>query len=453
MKTEKLSTTIQQIFTEWKIPGLAVGSVDENGLTYKQTLGVQSIDEPAEVDENTIFCIASISKSFVALAIMQLVERGFLELDEYVVTYLPYFKLDDDRFRKITLRMLLGHMSGMPDIDEGEYSTLMENPETDDDALERFVRAMAKLQLRSEPGTKLYYSNLGYSILGDIIAKQTGMVFETYLKEFLLQPIGMKDSTFLLSDVPKNRLALPHLRTPVMKVNQNYPNHRGDSPASSLHSTLNDMLTFGEFLINRGTMHGKKIVSAASLDLLWTAVATRRPPPFYEKMGLGWMLGHFEGEKVVSHGGMGFGWTDFFMFFPELNKAAVMMSNDESYSRKQINHALASEITGHDYSAVDVSWTILLCDAYLQGGYDAVTKTAKELFVNPPAGISVDQDELINLVFNMVCARSHEEAVFFLKLYLSFYPNDTEAEDLLRRERMYLDHGEANQVVYGGEEC
>lgn len=79
-----------------------------------------------------------------------------------------------------------------------------------------------------------------------------------------------------------------------------------------------------------------------------------------------------------------------------------------------------------------------LCDAYLQGGYDAVTKTAKELFASPPAGISVDQDELINLVFNMVCARSHEEAVFFLKLYLSFYPNDTEAEDLLRRESAYL---------------
>ena len=438
MKTEKINTTIQQIFTEWKIPGLAVGIVDEKGAVYKQTLGVQNINEPTEVDENTIFCITSISKSFVALAIMQLVERGFLALDEYVVNYLPYFKLDDERFCKITLCMLLGHMSGMPDIDEDEYSTLMENPETDDGALERYVRAMSKLKLRSEPSTKLYYSNLGYSILGEIIAKQTGMVFETYLKEFLLQPIGMKDSTFLLSDVPQNRLALPHLRTPAMKVNQNYPNHRGDSPASSLHSSLNDMLTFGEFLINRGTVHGKKIVSAASLDLLWTAVATRRPPPFYEEMGLGWMLGHFQEQRVISHGGMGFGWTDFFMFFPELNQAAVMMSNDESYSRKQINNALASEITGHDYATGDVSWTILLCDAYLLGGYDAVTQTAKALFANPPAGISVDQDELINLVFNMVCARSHEEAVFFLKLYLSFYPNDTEAADLLRRENAYL---------------
>lgn len=216
------------------------------------------------------------------------------------------------------------------------------------------------------------------------------------MKEFLLQPMGMKDSTFLLSDVPQARLALPHLRTPSMKVNQHYPNHRGDSPASSLHSTLNDMLNFGEFLIHRGTVHGKKIVSAASLDLLWTGVAPRRPPPFYEEMGLGWMLGHFNGQRVVSHGGMGFGWTDFFMFFPELNKAAVMMSNDESYSRKHINNALASEITGHSYLAGDVSWTILLCDAYLQGGHEAVTQTAEMLFVERPIGISVDQDELIN---------------------------------------------------------
>jgi len=100
--------------------------------------------------------------------------------------------------------------------------------------------------------------------------------------------------------------------------------------------------------------------------------------------------------------------------------AAVMMSNDESYSRKQINNALASEITGYDYATGDVSWTISLCEAYLQGGYDAVTKTAVELFANPPVGISVDQDELINLVYNMVCARKHEQAVFFLKLYLQF---------------------------------
>jgi CubicO group peptidase (beta-lactamase class C family) len=365
---------------------------------------------------------------------MQLVERGILDLDETVTTYLPYFKLKDERFRKITVRMLLGHMSGMPDIDEDEYSTLMENPETDDGALERYVRALDKLELRTEPGTKLYYSNPGYSILGEIIAKKTGMVFETYLKEHLLKPIGMKDSTFLLSDVPKNRLAIPHLRTPEMQVNANYPNHRGDSPASSLHSTLNDMLTFGEFLINKGTVHGKQIVSATSLDLLWTGVAPRRPPPFYEEMGLGWMLGHFQGQKVVSHGGMGFGWTDFFMFFPGLNMAAVMMSNDESYSRKQINNALASEITGYDYAAGDVSWTISLCEAYLQGGYDAVTKTAMELFAKPPKGISVDQDELINLVYNMVCARKHEQAVFFLKLYLQFYPNDPDAAAMLARE-------------------
>ncbi len=440
MKTEKLNRTIQRIYKEWKIPGLAVGVVDENGTKYKHTLGIQSMDLPTAVDENTIFCVASISKSFVALAIIQLVERGFLALDEYVVTYLPTFQLDDERFRKITIRMLLGHMSGLPDMDEEDYTILMENPETDECALERFVQSMATLKLRSEPGTKLYYSNLGYSILGEIIAKQTGMVFETYMKEFLLQPMGMKDSTFLLSDVPQARLALPHLRTPAMKVNQHYPNHRGDSPASSLHSTLNDMLTFGEFLIHRGTVHGKKIISAASLDLLWTGVAPRRPPPFYEKMGLGWMLGHFNGQRVVSHGGMGFGWTDFFMFFPELNKAAVMMSNDESYSRKHINNALASEITGHSYLTGDVSWTILLCDAYLQGGYEAVTQTAEMLFIERPIGISVDQDELINLVYNMVCARSHKEAVFFLELYLRFYPNDDEAKDLLRRERVSLNH-------------
>ncbi|WP_346962543.1 serine hydrolase domain-containing protein, partial [Clostridium sp.] len=120
------------------VPGLSVGVVYNNEVIYTKGFGVKNVDTKEPIDENSLFHMASVSKTFVATGIMQLVQQGKVHLDEYVIEYLPYFKLKDDRYKKITIRQLLSHISGMPDEDDYEW----DKPQYDEEALERYVRSI-----------------------------------------------------------------------------------------------------------------------------------------------------------------------------------------------------------------------------------------------------------------------------------------------------------------------
>jgi CubicO group peptidase (beta-lactamase class C family) len=323
-----LEAVLLEIKHRWDIPGLIVGMVDGGEIAYAKGFGVRNLDTQIPMTLDSVFCVQSISKCFVATAVMQLVEAGKLELDAPLVQYLPYFQMDDERFQQITIRQALSHTSGMPDIDENNYIEWVSRPEYDDRAAERFVRSLSDKKLIADPGERFSYSNIAYDVLGDLLAKVSGKSFESNLQENILFPSGMPNSTFLLSDVPPDLLVWPHLRTPDMKVNPIYPYHRADSPASFLHTTVEDMCRWCITCLNRGTYQGQSILSTAGYERMWTPAAKRGDQPsMYEFMGLGWNLGHYRSENTVSHGGAGFGWTAFMLILPEKNSAAVVLSN------------------------------------------------------------------------------------------------------------------------------
>ena len=109
------SPFIQDVIRSHELPGLAVGIVADNQIVYARGFGVRSIETRKPVTTSTIFHLASISKPFVATGIVQLVEQGKMQLDVPILTYLPYFKLADERYTEITIRQMLAHISGMPD--------------------------------------------------------------------------------------------------------------------------------------------------------------------------------------------------------------------------------------------------------------------------------------------------------------------------------------------------
>jgi len=112
----RLSPFIRDVIRAHELPGLAVGIVADNEVVYARGFGVKSIETQAPISMTTLFHMASISKPFVATAIMRWVEQGRVRLDAPVVMYLPYFKLDDDRYRGITIQQMLSHVSGLPDV-------------------------------------------------------------------------------------------------------------------------------------------------------------------------------------------------------------------------------------------------------------------------------------------------------------------------------------------------
>ena len=140
---EKIIKDLDRVINDYVgmefVPGLSVGVVYNNEVLYTKGFGVKNIETKELVDENSLFHMASVSKTFVATGIMQLVEQGKINLDECLIEYLPYFKLRDDRYKKITIRQLLSHISGMPDEDDYEW----DKAQYDEEALERYVRSIS----------------------------------------------------------------------------------------------------------------------------------------------------------------------------------------------------------------------------------------------------------------------------------------------------------------------
>jgi CubicO group peptidase (beta-lactamase class C family) len=442
IESNKLDAVLEEIMSLWGVPGLAVGIVQDGQIVYDRYFGVQSLDTRAPVTEDSVFCIASIAKIFVASAVMQLVERGDLGLDAPVVQYLPYFRLDDPRYKEMTIRQILSHTSGMPDMDESEYDELVAHPEFDEGASERYVRGLSHLKLAAAPGERFLYSNIAYNVLGDLIAKISGQSFENYMREHILRPAGMPASAFSHLDVPPDRLALPHLRTPEMIVNPVYPYHRADAPASFLHSTVEEMCHWGITCLNRGVFNGSRILSPASYDLMWTPVVERGSPPFYESHGLGWVLGHFDGLKTAAHGGGGFGWTDFFFLMPEVNLAAVILVNEESSARSRTIRAVIHAMLGKEPVAGTVSWMIPIGKALQEGGIQAAYACYAEIKDSPE--YFFDEYELVCLVYQLMSVKKFDLAIEVLKLNLQAFPQDAESYHLLGK--LYLKKGDTQQA-------
>jgi CubicO group peptidase (beta-lactamase class C family) len=426
-----LDPVLEEILNRWEIPGLGVGIVSGGEIVYARGFGVQSLDTGVPVSPDSIFCVASIAKCFVASAILQLVEQGELRLDAPLVEYLPDFRLDDNRCRRITLQQMLSHTSGMPDMDEAEYDELVAHPESDDEAPARYVRALSSRGMIAAPGERFAYSNIAYNVLGYLIARVTGQTFEQYMKEHILHPAGMPDSTFFFPEVDRARLAVPHLRAPHMIVNPISPYHRADAPASFLYTSVIEMCHWAMTHLNRGAFNGGHILTPTSYDQMWSPVARRGFPPFREEMGLGWALGHFEGVRTVGHGGGGFGWTCHLILLPEKNSAAVILSNEESTAIERLEEAVLRTILGLEPQPGPVSWMIPVARALQTGGIQTAYACCEELRHN--TDYSFDAYDLMPVIYQLRSVKKIDLAIEVLRLNLHAFPEHRDTMTLLAK--------------------
>ena len=170
---------IQEEMKVQRIPGLALGIVRDGRIAYVRGFG-KADDSGRPVTPRTPFIIGSLSKSFTAMAIMQLVESGKVELDAPVQRYLPWFRVADEAAsRAITVRQLLNQTSGLSTKTGRSFQG---NGDTSDAALERTVHKLRTVGLTAPVGTKHQYSTLNYSVLGLIVQAVSGRSYESYLQ-------------------------------------------------------------------------------------------------------------------------------------------------------------------------------------------------------------------------------------------------------------------------------
>ena len=314
------------------IPGIAISIPKDHQIIYTKGYGVTSVESGQLVTPKTIFHMASITKTFVSMAIMQLWELNKIDLSGTINDYLPYFKMKDKRYEKITISQLLSHTSGMPDCKDYEW----DHAEYDAGALERYVKSLSDMVLLDEPGNRFKYSNIAYEILGDIISKISGEAFEDYVYWHILQPLQMVDSTLLLQNTKSEALARPHVKNEEKKVvlSKIFPYNRKHGPSSTLYSNVIDMSRWIRVHIHRGELASQRLLKPSTTDLIWSPITSI--PCEGQEMGLGWFIGNLSGMKVLGHEGCDIGFRTSFGLLPDINLGVIVLANAHYASTKKI---------------------------------------------------------------------------------------------------------------------
>jgi len=315
------------------LAGMTAVIVQDGKVVFNQSYGVIDIDTSVATTPQHLFHMASVSKPVVAVAIMQLVEQGKIELNASVTKYLPYFKLNDSRLEKVTIRNLLTHTSGMPDTNDYQWK----QPQTDKQALERWVKQQNNKKLLTDPEENWSYSNIGYEILGDVIAKVSGMSFESYVKKHIFIPLGMKYSTFLRSDVPENFRVKAHsgiLNTFTLNF---YPYNRRHAPSSTYHTNGDEFALWLNTFSNNTRLVESGILKAKTIKKMWAT-------PYGERQGWGMALGWFKtanNKRVVyNHSGSDDGFNAYMAVYGDRDAGYGFMANKEHGPFEEIRFAL-----------------------------------------------------------------------------------------------------------------
>src|SRR2546430_8990381 len=274
----------------YHVPGVAIGILhdgDEDIAAY----GVTNLEHPLPVDGDTLFQIASITKTITATVVMRLVERGALDLDAPVRRYLPEFRLrDEDAAKGATLRHLVTHTGGwlgdcFADFGKG------------DDALARYVAAMAELEQLTPLGEIWHYSNSSFALLGRLIEVVTGKTYEAATRELLFVPLGMTRSCFSAGEAITHRVAVGHVivdEKPTVARPWAFP--RAATPVGGIVSTANDLMRYARFHLGDGRApDGARLLSRESLDLMRTPLADA---DLDRKVGVSWFVRTVGGVRL-----------------------------------------------------------------------------------------------------------------------------------------------------------
>ncbi|MEM9929424.1 MAG: serine hydrolase domain-containing protein, partial [Bacteroidota bacterium] len=331
-KVEKFIDAFAQEQAEnFQIPGLAIGVIRNGEVIYAKALGVQSMGTKAPLTNKSLFHMASVSKPFVATAMVIAEAEGHLNLDDKLVKHLPYFKMASPEYQDITLRQMLAHTSGIPDVEDYDWG----NPDASDAAVEAYSKSFAETKLDFTPSSSYSYSNAAFDILADVIAKTTGMTFEQYVEKRILRPAGMQESNFsklaidpeyaTASHIPNQQLALD--------VNPVYPYNRIHAPSSSLHANVEDMLRWGQLYLGKGSIDGNTIFTPSQYAALTTSNNKFESKP---NVCLSWFKGTAFGDDYYYHSGGDPGFSTHFAFIPARGFAIMVMANNDIVSASSL---------------------------------------------------------------------------------------------------------------------
>src|SRR5918994_90258 len=333
---EEVDAHIERQMERLNIPGAALAIVEDDEIVHLRSFGEDRPGGEAPTPQ-TPFIIGSLTKSFTALAVMQLVEDGKVELDAPVQRYLPWFRVADPQASaQITVRHLLNQTSGLP-----QLSGLRPLADFDDspDASERQARALSTLVLPRPVGSAWEYCNMNYNLLGLVVEVASGESYEAYIQNHIFAPLGMTHSYTSQAKAKHNGMAVGNRYWfAIPFAEPNLPMPRGSLPGGELISSSEDIARYLIAHLNEGRYDSAQILSPAGIDELHRpAVEAKAMGLSFGHYGMGWIIEETGQTKIVWHSGT---CPDFFAYMailPEQKKGMVLLVN--------ANHLLMDKLT------------------------------------------------------------------------------------------------------------
>ena len=346
---DKIDAYIQSRMQIANIPGLALGVVHDDQIVYLKGYGIADPDGRA-VTPQTPFILGSTSKSFTALAVMQLVEAGKIDLDAPVTKYLPWFRTSDPAASaQITVRNLLNQNSGLP-----TYAGRLGFADNDQSnmALENGIRDLSGVQLSQPAGQAYEYANDNYNILGLIVQTVSGISYEDYIHSAIFAPLQMHHSAAALSDPAVSDIATGYRDWFFWPLPFDAPYPRRMTPAGFLISSAEDMTHYLTAQLNEGAYGNNQLLSPQGIATLHAPGSKISASSSY---GMGWAIEGQPGSTRIWHNGDVLNFHSNLLLLPDQHIGIVVLVNVGGFLKSSVNdipiEGVAEILLGNDLTA------------------------------------------------------------------------------------------------------
>ncbi len=334
-KTAKIQEVLSLAHKYRQFNGSAL-VVEKGQVVYRGAFGMANMEWGISNTPETRFRLGSITKQFTSMLTLQLVEQGKIKLDGKISDYLPDYRKDIGD--KVTIHHLLTHTSGIPSYTD--QPAFFENVSRNPYKVADFVKKYTSGDLLFEPGSKYAYNNSGYFLLGAIIERVTGKLYEQVLRENILDPVGMKNTGYDHYQTIIQKRAAGYSKTLDGYTNANYLDMSIPYAAGSLYSTVDDLHLWDQAL------YTDKLISAQSKELMYK--------PFLQNYAYGWVVrdaSFKQNEKpvpIIAHGGGINGFATFIARFPN-EKSLIVILDNTGQNAQRLSDVIAKILYGQPY--------------------------------------------------------------------------------------------------------
>ncbi|WP_426980403.1 serine hydrolase [Bacillus pseudomycoides] len=325
-----------------QIPGISVVIVEKGKTVYQEGFGYADLKTQKVVNEDTLFELASTSKAFTGLAILQLEKEDLLKRTDDITKFLPWLKLTyNDKPGNITLNHLLYQTSGIPS------TTISDIPiSTENDALEATVKTLQHTKLDHKPGSSFEYATINYDILGLVIEKVTKKPYEVYMKQNILNQIGMKNSLVGYLQGQSNEMATGYKLRFMRPYAYTQPIYRGNTPAGYVISNTNDLAKWMNLQLGTETNDSidPQLISDSHIP-----DKTVKPVANNSYYASGWVVLQKD-KKIVFHDGENPNFSSFIIMQPDEQTGVAVLANMKSTFTTSIGQGVIDLWNGKNIS-------------------------------------------------------------------------------------------------------